>query len=233
MTKSRVGYVLLWVLAGGLVASGAVATKIELDKRKLATAYAQVQTALAQVEQERAHLNQELSQARETLEGQTGDLSHLQARFAQAEQELVQLQREHASLRHTNATLTQQLASVSQEKHALEAKLSSLRELKAAIRSVRRQLWHQHLQGWFARIEAQRAADEQALAQGNRGFVVRGGASTLGTTTKLQVRVLDPTTYLRPEGPRSFPGTSQSEKQGGAGLPKAVQDRWWGEPQSQ
>ena len=195
--------VILFVLMVGLMVTTVLATKVEVEKRKLAADYAKAQLALGQLEQERTHLNQELVQARDTMTTQAGELSNLQTelsslqtRFAQTETELAQLKTDQTTLQHANANLLQQFTMVNQEKQALEARLASLKELRLAIRDVQQKLVRERWHAWLAHVELQRTKDEQRLAQGNRGFIVRHGMSTLASTpsTKLQVRVLDPET---------------------------------------
>ena len=185
---------LLWILVAAVLASGLLATKLALDKQKLASAYAKTQAILSQLQQEQTHLNQELTQARETTDTQASDLTALQMRLGKAEQEISRLQHDHEQLQQTNLTLTQQLAAVTQEKAQLEAKLSSLKELKTAIHLVKQRIQQEHRQAWLARIQAQRAEDQRKLARGNQGYVVRDGVPTIGLVTKLQVRVLEPQT---------------------------------------
>ena len=194
MRRQHTGQTILWVLVVGVLVTGALAVKVQRDNRKLASAYAQIQATLDRVAQERSQLNEELAQARQTLEGQADDLSHLQTRLAQAEQELKRLEGDYAQLRETNTGLSQQLSLAAQEKQALEAKLSSLKELRAAIREVKRKVAQERWEAWLGRIQTQRASDQDRLAQGNRGYLIRDGASTAGSSAKLLIRVLDPQT---------------------------------------
>ena len=53
-------------------------------------------------------------------------------------------------------------------------------------------MWNERLAGWRAHIEASKIADQEQLAVGNRGFIVRQGTPTLGSRNQLQVRVLEP-----------------------------------------
>lgn len=182
----------LWLLAIGMLVTGGLAVKVELDKRRLVADYRQTQESLLQIQIERAALSQQLDDVRRTVETQTTDLSRMQQELArlqttlqQAELELVQLRTATAQWQEANAQLTE-------EKAMLEAKLSSINTLKIAIRDLRHQMWRERWQAWVARLQQQRAASQTVLAQGNRGFVVRNGVSTLGAVTKLQVRVLDP-----------------------------------------
>ncbi|MBI3087840.1 MAG: hypothetical protein HYY91_03020 [Candidatus Omnitrophica bacterium] len=193
--------VVVWWLAGGLVVSSALAAKFVFDKRRLATAYEQAKVSLAQLERERTHLSQELAQAKETMTDQAEEigsleqeLNNLQSRFDLAEQEVWRLQTEQLALREANDGISRRLAAAVQDKQALEARLSSLKELKLAMQAVRRKLRDERWQAWLARIRVQRVHDQQQLANGNRGYVVRNGVPTLGEPTRLQVRVLDPQT---------------------------------------
>jgi hypothetical protein len=81
---------------------------------------------------------------------------------------------------------------VSEEKTLLEQKMRSIRELRLAIHAVKQQMWAKRRHEWLAKLEVQRAEDERRLAEGNRGYLVRDGSTTLKSATKLQVRVLDP-----------------------------------------
>lgn len=186
---------LLVIVAGSLWRT----VSVEQEKSRLADEYAKAQQLVNQLSQERAHLNQELAETRETVETQTGDIASLQQELKGVQDqldrtlgEIASLQQEHAKLRNDNASLSTQLASLQLEKQQLEARLSSLKELRLAIRDVKRKMWVQRWASWRARIEAQKQADQQALASGNRGFVVRNGASTLGTSPQLHVHVLEP-----------------------------------------
>lgn len=187
-----------WLLVGALGISSVLAVSGELNRRRVAGAYQQAKAALSQVEQERDRLNQELAGARHTLDDQASQVESLQTQLAQAERDAGRLRLEQAHLQQANASLTEQLATTTQANAALEAKLSSIQALKTAIRELQRKrwqaFWHERWDGWIARAQAQRALDQQKLAQGNRGLLVRNGMSTVGSRTTLQVRVLDPQT---------------------------------------
>ncbi len=199
MATTRRGRLIVLGVAIIALFSAGYAVWTSREKGRLAEAYAKAQQELQQLEAERAHLSDELLSSRETLEDQSGDMAGLQSELETLQQklqetstELTALQSEHQQLRAANVTLTTQLSSVTAEKQQLEAKLSSMRELKLAIRDVRRKIQDQRWAAWRARVVAQRQVDQEALAKGNRGYVVRGGTSTLGSTTKLQVHVLEP-----------------------------------------
>jgi len=133
------------------------------------------------------------------MDSQTQQLAQVQSELDVVQQELertvgqlASLQQEHATLVDEHAAMNSQLAAVEEDKRQLEAKLSSLKELKLAIKDVKRKMWAQRWVRWRARAEAQRQADQERLAAGNRGYVVRDGTSTLVGPTKLQVHVLEP-----------------------------------------
>ena len=193
--------IILGVLLVLIVASLWRTVAVEREKRRIAASYDQAQQMVQQLETERAHLNTELGEARQTIEGQTGDITGLrgeleqvQTKLNQTVAEIASLQHEHEQLRRDNTSLSAQLSSVITEKQQLEAKLSSLKELKLAIRDVKRKLWDERWAEWRAYIEAFKEADQERLASGNRGYLVRNGVSTLGSRTKLQVHVLEPQT---------------------------------------
>ena len=187
-----------WLLVGALGISSVLAVSSELNRRRMAGAYRQTKATLSQVEQERDRLNQELAGARHTLDDQASQLESLHTQLAQAERDVNHLRLEQARLQEANTGLTEQLAATTQTKAALEAKLSSIHALRASIRELQRKRWQAFWReqgiSRIARVQAQRALDQQQLTQGNRGLLVRNGLSTLGSRTTLQVRVLDPQT---------------------------------------
>jgi chromosome segregation ATPase len=181
-----------------LVASVWRSTTLEGQKRQLTRAYREARQALEVLEGERGRLVEELTQTGSVATTQAIELTDLQralgevrARLEHAQTELVALQQEHELAEATNATLEQRVADLEEEKQQLQTRFSSLDALKLAIRDVRRRLRDERWAAWRERIDAQRDADRLALASGNRGFVLRQGVPTLGTKTRLHVRVLD------------------------------------------
>ena len=195
----RGGRYLLLGLAVLLIASLWRTVWVEREKRRVAASYEAAQQTLAQLQEERAQLMLELQQAQGTIEGQSGDLGQLheqleglQGRLEDTVAELASLQRAHEQLRTQHTSLTAQLDSVTTEKRQLEARLSSIKELKLAIRDVKHKMWGERWVTWRARAEALKRADQERLAKGNRGYLVRDGVPTQELGTKLQVRVLEP-----------------------------------------
>ncbi len=172
---------------------------VELEKQQIAASYAKASRLVEQLQGEHKQLTDQLVNARQTVEGQAGrigsleqDLQNVDQQLKETLTELAALQREHDELRRNHATLTEQFDAVAAERQQLERKLSSLKELKLAIREVRRQMWNQRWVAWRARMEAQRQADVDRLASGNRGYLVRNGMSTVRASSQLQVHVLEP-----------------------------------------
>ena len=176
------------------------AAAVEHEKQRLPVAHAKMQRAVQQLEDERAHITGELTAARQTIQEQTGDLTRLQTELQSAHirlesslTELASLQREHEQLRERDSSLETQLSAVVAEKQQLEAKLSSVKELRLAIHDLQRKVWKERWAAWQAHIQARRYAQREALAWGNRGYVVREGASTLGSSSpRMHVQVLEP-----------------------------------------
>ena len=196
-----------WILVVlAVVAIGSLwrTVKVEQDKHDISAAYEQAQELAAQLSAERNHLSQELSTSQQTVEGQATEMDHMkqelsgvQERLDQTVQQLASMQRQHEALREQQTSLTNQLSSATQEKEALAAKLSSLKELRVAIRDVKQRLRDDRWAAWRAHVESFQRADQAALASGNRGFIVRNGASTLGAkpgTPRMNVHVLEPQT---------------------------------------
>ena len=195
----RRGRVTLLALGVLLVASLWRTVAVEREKRNIAAAYDQARQALSHLEAEQTKLASELATSQTQMQQKTTEnvtlqteLTGLQEKLQQTASELSILQREHEQLRESNASLTSQLSSISTEKQQLEAKLSNLRELRFAIRTVKRKMSEEHWAAWRTHIQAVRDADQLALASGNRGFVIRKGASTLGSGSTLRVQVLEP-----------------------------------------
>ena len=198
---TRTNRVILLVLVVLAVGSFWRAISVEQEKRRIAGSYQQAQEMVQQLEDERAHLNDELVNARQTLEGQAGNITNLQQELQNVQEKLDQtvaelssLQRDHELVRQQNSSLASQLSSVMTEKQQLEAKLSSLKELRLAIRDVKRQMWNERWAAWRARVDAFKREDQERLASGNHGYIVRQGVPTLGSSQKLQVHVLEPQT---------------------------------------
>ena len=192
---------LITALLVAVVTSLARLAWLERQKRQLVLDYVQAQAVLKQLSAQRAALDTELVSAKQTIDGQTRDMTglHDQLRDVQAQLdrtlvEIAQLQRERDELHASNTSLTEQLGTVTTEKQQLEVKLSDIHQLRLAIRDVQRKLWQRRWAMWEARIAQLRKADDDLTTAGNRGYVIAHGQPTTGTTPRMHVRVLDPTT---------------------------------------
>jgi len=196
---ARRGRWILIALSAALAVSLWRAVAVEREKERLAAAYEEAARLTKELERERAHLTSELTASQQTIQGQADSLANLrqevvavQGQLDDTMKHLAALQREHNELQQEHLATSEQLDSVTSEKQDLLAKFSDIKQLKLAIKDVRRKVWAQRWEGWRARAAAQRERDLQILAAGNRGFVVRDGATTLSSARKLQVHVLEP-----------------------------------------
>ena len=182
------------ILISLLVALGVMSLRLYSlgqERRRLATSYAQAQRTLSEMTHELSGMKEANRQAATELSNLQQELTTLQGRLDDTTQELTALQQEHEQLSQRNTSLTEQVSSLADEKHALETKLSSIKELKLAIRAVKQKMSAERWEGWRRRVAAKKAEDEMILAQGNRGLVVKNGTPTLGSVSRLHVRVLE------------------------------------------
>ena len=203
--SSRIGRIVVVAALLGIGLSWFLTLKIQRDKSRLAAAYETAKVAVTGLEQERVRLSQELEQAQNEVSGQTteltalrGELDNLHAQLRDTEQEIGRLHAEQTMVLQGHASMAQQFGVLTEENQRLQQKLSSIKELNVAIRTVKHKLREERWAAWLAKVEARRAEDAKRLANGNRGYVIRNGTSTLASSstrgTKLQVRVLDPQT---------------------------------------
>jgi chromosome segregation ATPase len=201
VSRSRI---LLVILAIALLGSLGYAISMNEERTRIADAYEEAQSALTQLEQERSGLISELAGSQDELKDLGGikqevhrwkaELDQTQTKLERTQAELASLQVEYTQLRNTNSSLVAQLDTAGDEKRALEAKFSNIDELRGAIRQVKRQMWATRMQAWKDHIQLVKEEDDRKLDNGNRGYVVRNGSSTLSETPRVQVRVLDPQT---------------------------------------
>jgi chromosome segregation ATPase len=196
---SRQGRLLLAVLIAATLVSLWRAVAVEREKRQIAGRYDEAKTLVDQLTQEQQRLTEELAMSRKTVDVQAGELAGLktelrgvQERLDQTVVELATLQRESEQLRQEKSSLVTEMSAMNTEKQELERRLSNLKDLRLAIRDVKQKMSDERWAAWRARVEAQKEADREALAKGNRGMVVHAGRSTLGASPRLHVHVLEP-----------------------------------------
>jgi len=196
---ARRGRFIVLALAGVMAASLLRLVAVEREKHRVNEAYQQATQTLKELEEERSHLSGQLAESQSTAEGQADSLANLQlelesvqTRLQQTQETLTALEQDHRHLLQQHAEVNERLDVVEEEKQQLKVKLSSLKELKLAIKDVKRKLWNERWAAWRASIQARKIIDQERLASGNRGYVVRDGVSTLVGPSRLQVHVLEP-----------------------------------------
>lgn len=194
--RSRLLFIGLAALA---IASLWRAAVVEHEKRRLAEAHAKIQRAMNELEDERTHLTGQLVEARQMIDEETNELSrlalelqHAQTQLERASKELASLQREHEELLAHDQSMSSQVSALMTEKQELDAKLSSVKGLRLAIRDLTRKMWQERWAMLREHLQARRHADHDLLIAGNRGYVVRDGASTLSSSPRMHVHVLEP-----------------------------------------
>lgn len=199
MAKTNFGRIIVIVLFVALGVSIWRTYVVDKQRKQVEADYTQATQQVTQLETERSRLTDQLVESKKAAEGQAQDIKNLQQELSKAQSELqdslssmTALQKEHNELRRTHDSTLQELASVASERDDLKAKFSDIKQLKLAILDVRRKIWNQRFASWRARRDAQRNADQELLASGNRGYVVRDGTLTLVSPNRLQVHVLEP-----------------------------------------
>ena len=196
---SRHGRLLLAVLVAATLVSLWRAVAVEREKRQIAGRYDEAKTLVDQLTQEQQQLTEDLAMSHKKVDIQAGELSSMrlelrgvQDRLDQTVVELATLQREAEQLRQDKTSLVTEMSAINTEKQELERRLSNLKDLRLAIRDVKQKISEERWAAWRARVESAKEADREALAKGNRGFVVYTGRSTLGASPRLHVHVLEP-----------------------------------------
>ena len=171
----------------------------ERAKQQATSAFDESQALVRQLQEERTQLDGELTDVRQVVNTQSGEIKGLRQEVADMRRrmegtatELAALKQEHKTMREREAQLEKELSATVAEKQELEAKLSSLKELRLAIKDVKRKMKSERQAAWRSRVQALRQADQELLASGNRGFIVRDGLPTLGSNVRLHVHVLEP-----------------------------------------
>ena len=185
------------VVTGLVLLSGASlwrSSSLEHQKRRLEREYAEARQLLSQVESERARLHEEFLVTSEAFEGQTRVLQEAKTELDQTASRLTALQREHDALRERHVSLASELDTLRRDHQQLQAQMTSMQSLRLSMKELKPQLREQRQAALAMRTREKKAADEERLALGNRGYIVRGGVSTLakGNSVRLHVHVLDP-----------------------------------------
>ena len=184
--------VVVGVFLVALIAASGRMFSLEGETRRLGQAYGQAKEELTRLEEELLEARTRSEAAQGELASVRQEVAQLQSRLDEASAALALSRHASEALRQEHVSLGERLERIMAEKQELEAKFASIKELKLAIRAVRRTMRGQQLAVWRAQIAAQQVEDQQQLAEGNRGYVVRERQSTLGARARLHVRVLEP-----------------------------------------
>lgn len=118
-------------------------------------------------------LEEALKAAEDNLKKAQSELDDMQGKFRLAEQKLIELEQRNVDL--------------VAEKNQLEAKMSSLKGLKLAIKEFKLELHRQKLERAMFKKKQQEERDAIALAEGNRGFVIKDGQPSYRPKVKINV----------------------------------------------
>jgi len=186
----------LLLLAAALLGWWALA--VQRQNRQLHTAVELRDQVIDELGTQGTQLVEELGEARVRLQATAAEVARLDqqaqlfgAEMARMDGELAVVQASHAAMREERDALIQQVLDLEQARTSMLKRLSSVDELRLAIREAieaRRQDRQAARSSWVA---ARRAAVEQPLAAGNRGYLIRDGQPTIGAGT-MWVRVHEP-----------------------------------------
>jgi len=137
-----------------------------------------LETALAYSEKERVRLKAAFGSIIKEREALQIDLDNTKTLLTQTEgllnTERGKFNSQLGSLRKEIDRLENEVVGLSQKNLSLESRLHSLKELHLAIRAVKRE-------AYLRRVKMQRKTDRIRLLYGNKGYVIKGSKSTLGT----------------------------------------------------
>ena len=209
--------VLGWAAVGALV--GMIffwVVSLQQENRRLASTLLEHNAAIEHLHHLKTQLTQELGTATTRLAESSAEISRIdrrgQALSDQVEQlstDLEQTRTSYVQVRQDREQLMERVLALEQERTSLARRLASMEELRTAIResieSRRRTL--QQAQR-ISVVQAQRIADQRRLAEGNQGFLVREGQTTLGHST-VWIRVHEPEESIRRISPAQTPAPGE------------------------
>lgn len=173
---------------------------IQWENRQLQAIVEQRNRVINQLAQEEAQLKTELVAAQEHLAATANEVARLDQvaqgfgqQVAQLSGEVSRVQQSYEQVRQEREELLQRVLDLETERMLLMRRLSSIDELRLAIREAIQTRKTDRQTHWLSLIRSQRVADAQELANGNRGYLIKDGRPTLGTSTVL-IRVHEPET---------------------------------------
>ena len=182
----------VWAVSG--VCSAALIWWIAVSERQKATLredLAERAVIVGNLQVRQQALQQELGQAQLSAADAVTEIQRLQAERAQLETQLGWMTRSLTDLQDAYARVREERENLRRQIVEMEQRFQSIPELRKAMRTaVKTQRDARRLQrtAWIQRL---RAADQDVLQRGNRGYVVQAGASTI-TGSRVAVRVYAP-----------------------------------------
>jgi chromosome segregation ATPase len=194
------------LLMAGLVVSGLLfwilMMRREMDA--LSQRLAERTTLATQLEARRGQLEETLRQSQAQAAVAVAEIERLQRQTAQLEehiqwlsQNLGELTQAYQRVRDEREQLHQQIVQLEEQHKRFEERLGSVPELRSAMRQAIRAQQGLLRRERAQRIERLRERDHATLQQGNRGYVMQSGQSTL-TSTRLSIRVHELTSPASP-----------------------------------
>jgi chromosome segregation ATPase len=157
-------------------------SKIELEQKQLTEQLEEKGKAIGQLLEEKQEMAKKLNSRQERLASIEEALGQAQKTIDQLRSEAGSLKEENLSLKQEKDVLIAQADVLTQEKSSLEARLSSVAELKKAIRELKRKIRQAKTE-----VIKKVKVDKNTVSEGNHGFVVKDGQSTLGAKIKIEV----------------------------------------------
>jgi len=181
------------VIAGALAGLGLAGWIMAAERQKtlLRRDLADRSAKVMQLQTQQEQLQRSLSQEQASAADSRSEVQYLQAKRSELEYEIGWLNRNLADLKEVYLRVKTEREELRQQMADLQARFQSMPALRKAMRAAvqarqeAQQLAHRQL---AARVKE---SDQLALEQGNRGYVMRAGLSTL-SSTRLAVRVYTP-----------------------------------------
>lgn len=209
MASSKGRYMVLIAL---IVAAVAVnyALRFKREQQQMSAAYQEAKVRVEELESERETLAQEIaaelvSEIQGDPEAETAspelselqkELTNLKGQLDQALSELSLMQTENEELMMERRSLLTQVKVMSTEREHLRQKMNSVDALQESLAEVKAKIRREQAEKKKAkrqaRIAAQKDQDERESAEGNGGLVVRNGESTISSSPRMRIRVLQP-----------------------------------------
>lgn len=152
-------------------------------KSQLAGAEKEKQNLLQQIQKEReiqSRLREEKNSIKEYLIASKKRMGKIFRDYAQAQQAIDDLNTKISLLKEENSSLSEEKSKLGEENEQLRSKLNSVDELKKAMTELKKQAYK--VVG-----QIKEKVNENKLIEGNRGFLLKNGRSTVPAKVKIEV----------------------------------------------